>query len=391
MIDSLFENVLTRITSDKSVSRLIGRLFTLGLLLSVLTLTTVAQAAEGPTFTLAPDWPKPLPNQWIMGSIGGLSVDNQGHIWVSQAVVRNPAPGSVMAKLMGPNAPKCCDAPQIIEFDQEGNVVQAWGGPGKGYDWPQAAHGLFVDHNGFVWIAGTLKGDGQVLKFTRDGKFVMQIGHPGGPRSAADPTVFDRPANMFVDPKTNELYVADGYGNRRVIVFDAESGKFKRMWGAYGKPPVDRGPNALNNYTNSDPVDPTGPAPEHFNSPVHCVVLSKDDRVYVCDRSNSRVQVFRPDGSFLQEFLYGRTPKDFGGEGQITDMALWPDAKQSYLIAASSVMLVIRRSDGEVLSRFGTPGELIVHLITMDQHGNLYTGELLKGVRKWVPSDSPGR
>jgi hypothetical protein len=382
--------VLKKIATHGAVSHFGRRISAFGLVLSMLAFTTVTLATEAPTFTVAPDWPKPLPNKWVMGAIAGLAVDKQGHIWVSQMFVSAPAPGSVMAKLMDPNAPKCCAGPPIMEFDQEGNLLRSWGGPGKGYDWPQAPHGLFVDHNGFVWIAGSLKGDGQVLKFTSDGKFVMQLGHPGGARSAADPTVFDRPANMFVDPKTNELYVADGYGNRRIVVFDAESGKFKRMWGAYGKPPVDRGTNALNNYNTSDPVDPNGPIPERFNSPVHCVVLSKDDLVYVCDRSNSRVQVFHTDGSFVREFLYERTPKDFGGEGPITDVAIWPDAEQTYLIAASSVILVIRRSDGEVLWRFGKPGELIMHMITMDQGGNLYTGELLKGVRKWVPSKPPG-
>ena len=354
-----------------------------------LCLPAVLVAAEAPSFTLVPDWPKPLPHNWKLRPITGLTVDKQGHVWIAQ-FAGTPPPGSVMAKYYHPDDSNCCGAPPIIEFDQEGNYVQGWGGPGKGYDWPKLPHGIYVDYKGFVWIAGTNSGDsadGQVLKFTRDGKFVMQIGHPGKSGGAADTSSFDRPANFSVDSKTNELFVADGYGNRRIIVLDADTGKFKRMWGAYGKPPVDKGPEALNNFNGSDPVDPNGPPPPHFNSPVHCAVLAQDDLLYVCDRSNGRVQVFHTDGTYVREFLF----KGHGDSGGITDVVLWPDAKQTYLIAASSsAIFVLRRADGQVLSNIGQSEETFIHMLGMDQHGNLYTGEVNQRVQKWAPTQSPG-
>ena len=349
-----------------------------------------AGAADAPSFTLAPSWPKPLPHKWALGPIGGVAVDRRGHIWISQ-FVGTPAKGSLAEKLMADMTPDM-KAPPIIEFDQAGNVLRAWGGPGKGYDWPRGPHDLFVDHKGFVWIGGTWPNeDAEILKFTQDGRFVLQIGRTRESGGAASTDKLDRPANFTIDPKTNELYVADGYGNRRVMVFDADTGNFKRMWGAYGKPPADPRPDALDNYYHSDPVDPKGPPPERFNSPVHCAVVAKDGLVYVCDRTNARVQVFRTDGTFVREFPFDRGPD--GTKGQITDVALWPDAKQTYLIAGGDEILVLRRSDGQLLSRSaGGPGELqYLHLMAMDPEGNLYTGEVMKRVQKWVPTSRPRR
>ena len=189
----------------------------------------------------------------------------------------------------------CVPAPSVIEFDGDGNVVQAWGGPGHHPSWPENEHGIYVDHKDNVWIAGNGANDHVLLKFTRDGRFLLQIGRKGETGGSNDPDRLGRPADVEVDPATNEIFVADGYGNRRVIVFDAETGAYKRHWGAYGeRPPAD---DKLPAYQPGESA--TTPA-RFFRNPVHCVRLAKDGLLYVCDRANDRIQVFRKDGTFVQ-------------------------------------------------------------------------------------------
>src|SRR4030095_13170105 len=238
----------------------ISRHFALIGLIAVV-LVRPAFTADTPKFQIDPSWPKTLPNQWILGQIGGIFVDAQDHIWISQR------PGSLDAR-----------EKRVIEFDQDGTVVQAWGGPGDGYNWPANEHGIFVDHNNFVWVAGNGMTDGMVLKFTRTGKFVLQIGKSGPMTNSMDTTQLGRAADMVVDPATNELFVADGYFNHHVIVFDAATGAFKRMWGAYGKPPTD----------DKLTYDPKGPPAQQFANPVHGIRLTKDGLVFVSDRGNNR-------------------------------------------------------------------------------------------------------
>jgi hypothetical protein len=267
----------------------ISRHFALIGLIAVV-LVRPAFTADTPKFQIDPSWPKTLPNQWILGRSAASFVDAQDHIWISQR------PGSLDARektrLDTPNVKCCKPAPSVIEFDQEGNVVQAWGGPGDGYNWPANEHGMFVDHNNFVWIAGNGMTDGMVLKFTRTGKFVLQIGKSGPMTDSKDTTQLGRAADMVVDPATNELFVADGYFNHRVIVFDAATGAFKRMWGAYGKPPTD----------DKLTYDPKAPPAQQFANPVHGIRLTKDGLVFVSDRGNNRAQVFRKDGTFVREY-----------------------------------------------------------------------------------------
>jgi DNA-binding beta-propeller fold protein YncE len=187
---------------------------------------------------------------------------------------------------------KCCvPAPPVIEFDQAGKVVQGWGGDGPGYKWGNDGHGIHVDHNNFVWVGDNVDTGGHIFKFTRDGKFVMRIGQPGTPAGSNDTAHLGRPADMVVDRETNELFVADGYGNHRVIVFDAATGAYKRHWGAYGKPPTDE----------KITWDPKGPPPQQFGNPVHCITITNDGLVLVCDRSHNRMQMFRKDGTFVRE------------------------------------------------------------------------------------------
>src|SRR5713101_7774829 len=182
---------------------------------------------QRPLFQVDPSWPK-MPSKWVFGLVSGVTVDSQqNHVWV----VHRPRTVKPDQKSMA--------GPPVFEFDTAGNFIQAWGGPGEGYEWPATEHGVYVDHKGFVWIAGSGSKDHQLLKFTRTGKFVMQIGHSGKSTGNADTANVNGPADIFVYAKTNELFVADGYGNHRVIVFDADTGAFKRMWGAFGKPPTD--------------------------------------------------------------------------------------------------------------------------------------------------------
>jgi hypothetical protein len=337
---------------------------------------TAAVAADTPKFKVDPFWPKPLPNNWIMGQAAGVAVDAQDHIWVVQR------PGTLTsdekAASLTPPATRCCiAAPPVMEFDHDGNLLRAWGGKGEGYDWPENEHGIYVDPKGFIWLAGNGAHDGQILKFTRDGKFVLQIGKSGAQTTSSDTTRLGRPANMTLDVAANELYVADGYYNHRIIVFDADSGAFKRMWGAYGKPPTD---DKLPGY---DPA--AAPSPQ-FGNPVHCVRIARDGLVYVCDRMNDRIQVFRKVGSFVKELF---VEKNTLANGSVWDLALWQDPAETFLINADGANNEVRtlvRDTGEIVGRFGRNGRMAgefhwVHNLALDSKGNIFTTEVDTGKR----------
>jgi hypothetical protein len=332
--------------------------------------------AGAPDFEVDPFWPKPLPNHWVLGSTIGVSVDDQDHIWILHR------PGTVddnfKAAAMTPKVGRCCTpAPPVLEFDQEGNLLRHWGGPGTGYEWPTSNHGLTVDHKGNVWIGGNdEKQDTHVLKFTRDGKFLLQIGRQGIHKGSNDPGHLWRPAKIFIEPTANEAYIADGYGNRRVIVFDADTGKYKRHWGAYGARPDDAD---IGNY------DPAAPPAKQFRT-VHCVIVSKDGLVYVCDRVNDRVQVFKTDGSFVKEaFFETKTIRS----GSVWDMTFSHDPQQTYIYQVDGVneeVRILRRDTLELVTAFGDggrqPGQFYgVHNVAVDSKGNLYTTETYNGAR----------
>ena len=326
-------------------------------------------AAEPPKFQIDTSWPKTLPNHWIVGQIGGIYVDSQDHIWV----VHRPGTLTDREKRGGatPSVRCCVSAPPVIEFDQAGNVVQAWGGPGQGFEWPANEHGIYVDQNNFVWIGGNAEDkDGQVLKFTRDGKFVKQIGSAGKLTGSNDTTRLGRPADMIVDPATNELYVADGYGNHRVIVFDAATGAYKRHWGAYGKPPTDM---KLPTYKGNQEL------PQQFTNPVHCIRMSNDGFIYVCDRGNNRIQVFDGEGAFKTQYVNVGAP---------SAICITPGPQQ-YLFASNSNPSTSMDNgeiykmtlDGRILGKFGTAGKLIkefgsVHEMDCRSESELYVGEI---------------
>jgi DNA-binding beta-propeller fold protein YncE len=338
-------------------------------------------AITAPRFEVDPMWPKPLPNGWYIGQTIGVWVDNQDHVWI---IHRNDSLDPIEAAAdQNPPTGECCKkAPPIIEFDQAGNVVHAWGGPGQGYDWPDSNHGIYADTKGFIWIGGNGGTDGLVLKFTRDGKFVKQFGKKGVKADSNATDHFFQVAKVFVDEKNNEVYVADGYGNKRVVVMDADTGQFKRYWGAYGNKPDDKD---LGRY------NPNAPLAQQFRNPVHCADLSNDGFVYVCDRVNDRMQVFTREGKFVKEQQY---QKDSLGDGSVWDIAFSKDPEQKYLFMSdgrNSKIRVIDRQSLQELYNFGEgghyPGQFYsIHSIAIDSKGNLYTTETYQGrrVQKFV-------
>jgi DNA-binding beta-propeller fold protein YncE len=359
-------------------------LVTLGVSQSVLEKHALAQggsAIQAPRFEVDPMWPQPLPNGWYIGQTIGVWADNQDHVWI---IHRNDSLDAVEAAAdQNPPTGECCKkAPPIIEFDAAGKVLHAFGGPGQGYDWPDSNHGIYADTEGFVWIGGNGGTDGLVLKFTRDGKFVKQFGKKGVKADSNATDHFYQVAKIFVDEKNNELYVADGYGNKRVVVMDTETGQFKRFWGAYGNKPDDKD---LGRY------NPTAPLVQQFRNPVHCADLSADGLVYVCDRVNDRIQVFSKDGKFVKEQQY---QKDSLGDGSVWDVAFSKDAQQKYLFMSdgrNSKIRVIDRQSLQELYNFGEgghyPGQFYsIHSIAIDSKGNLYTTETYQGrrVQKFV-------
>ncbi len=358
-------------------------------ILASIALAQSKTSVQAPRFEVDPFWPKPLPNKWLFGNTIGLYVDDQDSVWIVHRGATNLDDNERGLEL---KISDCCQAaPPVVVFDRPGNVVRHWGGPGQGYDWPSSNHGIFVDHTGNVWIGGNGPGDSHVVKFTRDGKFVAQYGKPnvrvsgknkeGQPtyaRGSKDPDNFGRVAKIFVDGKANEAYLADGYFNRRVAVLDASTGKMKRFWGAYGKPPDDA--------VELGAYDPAAPPRPQFGNPVHCADLANDGLLYVCDRQSDRIQVFKADGTFVREGFIARNTK---GSGSVWDIAFSRDPQQRYLYVAdgqNNRVYIVQRDNLQVLTSFGTggrmPGQFFgVHSIAVDSQGNIYTTETYEGKR----------
>src|SRR2546427_2335356 len=327
---------------------------------------TAAVAQQSPKFEIDTSWPKPLRTNGIFGQTAGIFVDKDDNVWISQRP-RTVNDRDKRAE-RGDKALCCYTAPSVVEFNQAGEVVKAWGGPktAQGYDWPQNEHGMFVDYKGNVWIGGNGENDGMVLKFTNDGKFLMAIGKSAAQTNSLDKTRVGRAADMVVDAATNELYVADGYFNHRVVVFDADSGAFKRTWGAYGKPPTDE------KITYDAKL-----LPRQFNNPVNGLRITNDGLVVVSDRGNNRIQVFHKDGTFVREYPVLR---DTTGPGVTGSTVFWPDKAQTYWFTSddpNGQIHVIRRSDGAVVGNFGPvgpgPGELEnLHNIPIASTGTIH-------------------
>jgi sugar lactone lactonase YvrE len=365
------------------------------------------QRSAAPGLQVDPLWPKPLPNHWLYGSITGVAVDARDHIWVVHRGGDSlNARTEMSAATTPPTAETCCvPAPQVLEFDAAGTLVGHWGGPGAGYDWPASPGAMAIDAKGNVWITaagvdpappggrGGGRGaattpappprpvDGHVLKFSRAGKFLLQIGKAGSPGAPDSKTALNRPGALAFDAAANEVYVADS-GNRRMVVFDADSGGYKRHWGAYGAAPDAAAPG---DYRHGDP-----PA-KQFRT-LSCVEISRDGLVYVCDRKSDRIQIFKKDGTFVKETFISPTTL---GEGSVWDVAFSSDPQQRLLYVADGQdqrVFVLDRATLATVSTIGSggrwPGAFFgVGSVAVDSKGNLFTGENFEGKRlqKFVP------
>jgi len=363
-------------------SSLVVLLVALGAAERLLQRTAAAQAqgaVQAPRFEVDPLWPKPLPNGWYLGQTIGVSVDAQDHIWI---IHRSASLDAVEAAADEGTGACCKKTPPVLEFDQQGNLLRHWGGEdGAGYQWPESNHGLTIDHKGNIWIGGNgAANDGHVLKFTPDGKFLLQVGIKKaglGPDSNSQER-FYLVAKVSIDARTNEVFVADGYGNKRVVVIDGDSGKFKRFWGAYGNKPSDD-PAPYRYTAGSMPL-------QQFRGPVHCADISVDNLVYVCDRTSDRLQVFTREGKFVREIFIA---PDSLGDGSTWDVAFSKDAQQKYLYVAdgrNQKLRIFDRQSLTELTNFGEgghyPGQFYsMHSIAVDSKGNLYTTETYQGRR----------
>ena len=379
----------------------VGAIFITLFIVAGISQTTLAQKRpqqQAPKFEVDPFWPKPLPNHWVLGSVTGVAVDAQDHIWIvhrgADSLGNNEKGG-----ILNPPTGCCVPAPQVLEFDQAGTLVRHWGAPGQGYDWPQSPGGIAVDHKGNVWIAAAgapapaasqaagapaaggvrtsapKPADAHVLKFSRTGQFLLQIGHAGKVEANDSKTGLNQPANIGIDTHANEVYVADT-GNRRVVVFDADTGAYKRHWGAYGEKP---------DSSTIDSYDPNAPPAKQFRS-VSCVVPAIDNFVYVCDRASDRIQVFEKNGKFVKEMSVS---KDTLGDGSVWGIALSHEPVQRLIYVADGhdkKIFALRRDSLESVLSFGDGGRMpgqfyAVGSIAVDRKGNVYTGETSEGKR----------
>jgi sugar lactone lactonase YvrE len=345
---------------------------------SALQATADQQTVEVPLFEVDPLWPKPLPNHWILGSAIGVGIDSRDHVLIVHRGLPTLNERTEAGAASDPPTGECClPAPPVLEFDPEGNLINSWGGPGEGYTWPTSNHGIALDHMDNVWIGGNGQGDSHVLKFTRAGEFLLEIGIPGQPPNSNAMDHFGRVAKISFDVEANEAYFADGYANKRVAVIDMSSGEIKRYWGAYGNRPDD---------ANIGRYNPDEPLPQQFRTPVHCAEPASDGLVYVCDRPNNRIQVFNADGTFVKEIQI--SPRTLG-DGSIWDIAFSRDPQQRFMYVADGKNMkiyVLDRQSLEILTSFGDggrqPGQFFaVHSIATDSEGNIYTTETYEGKR----------
>jgi hypothetical protein len=323
-----------------------------------------------PTFEVDPSWPK-VPAKWKLGDQSSFAVDARDNIWLLHRPRTLPPEQAAMA------------APPVMVFDSAGNFIKAWGGPGLGFEWPGREHGIHIDHRGYVWIGGNscpTRGqpgvtDDQLLKFTQDGKLVMQIGHSNQSKGNADTQNLHRPADAWVHPQSNEVFVADGYGNRRIIVFDADTGVFKRMWGAFGNRPVDD--DHCEVETSSSFA--AGSGPPSFDIPHAIRVADSDGMVYVADRENRRVQMFLPDGTFVKQLV--RTDIPFA-----KDLALSADREQRFLyVGGGKGIMAVDRKTLDMVGTIAPPGIIGAgHHIATDSKGNIYVAQPSRGMQKLI-------
>jgi DNA-binding beta-propeller fold protein YncE len=339
----------------------------------------VGAAGMAPMFEVDPFWPKPLPNHWILGNAVGVGVDSRDHVYIIHRGAMSLNERTEMGSGTNPPTSECCTAaPPILEFDPEGNLINAWGGESTDeYQWPASNHGISIDPNDNVWIGGNGAGDSHVLKFSRDGEFLAQFGIPEQGANSMSTEHFGRPAKISFNMTGDEAYISDGYLNKRVAVIDANTGEVKRFWGAYGNEPSDEGTGRY---------DPNAELIQQFRTPVHCAEPSEDGLVYVCDRPNDRLQVFQTDGTYVTET---RIAPATLGDGSTWDIAFSRDPAQTYMYLADGKNMkvyIMDRQSLEILTSFGDGGRqpglfFAVHSIATDSQGNIFTTETYEGKR----------
>jgi DNA-binding beta-propeller fold protein YncE len=345
-----------------------------------------ALAQTPPQYRVDASWPADLPNYWILGQVAGIAVAPDDSIWIVHR------PRSVSASEAGavqnpPLAQCCVPAPSVLQFDAAGTLLQAWGGPvwdqasaqwqEPAYDWPANEHGIYIDDDGFVWLAGNAETDQRLFKFSADGQHLLTIGEAEGSGDSNDPQRLGRPADLWVDTQADEVYVADGYRNRRIAVFDSGTGAYKRHWGAYGARPDDA---PLPLYTEG--MEPA----EQFMGPVHAIVPGPDQRLYVADRTANRIQVFERDGRFVRESVLAPWTL---ANGSVWDLAITPYDDGRWLFVADGQNMkvwILERENFAVAGSFGRGGRQAgqfdwLHNIALDSAGNLYTAEVNNGRR----------
>ena len=342
----------------------------------------VVAQADAPRYAVDASWPKPLPGNWILGQVSGIAVDARDHVWILHRA------GTLTAREAGavqkPPLSECCvPAPAVLELDTAGHVVRAWGGQGHTPFWPESEHTIHVDRDGNVWIGSNARGDQIVYKFSAAGRLLLLLGQPGKTGGSNDTLLLGRPAGIEVDSDANEVYLADGYGNRRVIVFDATTGRYKRHWGAYGRRPVD---------DSLPPYAPDAPPSQQFGSPVHAVRIGVDGLLYVADRVNNRIQVFRKNGAFVKEAFLARATLAMGS---VWDLTFSRDPQQRFVFVPDGTnqkVWILDRATLTVVGEFGRGGRNAgyfgwVHNLALDSRGNVYTSEvdIYKRVQKFVP------
>ena len=361
-----------------------------------------------PQFRVDPFWPKPLPNRWSMQQVTGIYVDHLDHIWFLNRA--NGAEGDEIGGGDDPPRLDCCVlGPELIELDQEGNVVNAWGGRGYHPKWPTALQTVIVDRDDYVWVAGTAPQD-SILKFTRGGELVWDFDHrpPRGSELEEDneqTDVLGSKGRFQLDQDAREIYIINF---KRVLVYDMDTGDFKRGWGGHGMP--------LSEVTN-EPIPPYdwdgGPPPEEpqFVPDLHFVEISNDGLVYVGERGQNRIQVFEKDGTWLKDYYVAAwTPGQRQGIGQCAGvsarkelapcgtmykLAISKDPEQKYLYVADGTnnrVWIVDRQSGATLGSFGGNGRYAgqlhwINAIAIDSNGNIYTGEVeqAKRIQKFVP------
>jgi hypothetical protein len=347
-----------------------------------------------PRFAVDASWPT-LPDSWLLGQVPGLSVDKYDHVWILQ---RPNSLGRMDVGLAAsPSIALCCEpAPHVIRFTPQGTVDKAWGGESHAptvdgvNQWPINVHGLYVDQNDTVWLAGNGKDDHVVLNLDFEGKLLNLLGKRGDTRGNMDQTTFGNPADIFHDTTHDEVVISDGYINARVASFSTKEKRAKHIVGAYGKPPT--GPTREGAFDQSQAAQPQSQGVD-INNPlfgniIHCINQDSEGFIYACDRRNNRVQIFKRETSGEISFVKNLpVAAETGGVGSATDVALSPD--ETYLYVADMMngrIWIYRRETLALLGSIGRngryPGQFTwLHSIDTDSHGNLYTTEVNTGRR----------